>query len=219
MVISSINTTDYAYPLPSFGKQGSSAGSSETSKTPENGGGPEKGAKTGSAGTKELSEEEKKEVEKLKATDREVRAHEQAHMAAGAGIVRGGPHYEYQKGPDGQTYAVGGEVSIDTSEGKTPVDTMMKMQRVRAAALAPANPSGQDLSVAAQASSKEAEARIKMAKEQNTAGKSGKNNKAEGAVPSETTPSPITSQAHAAYEGQKKQAQRADITAMISLII
>jgi hypothetical protein len=113
-----------------------------------------------------LSEDQKKQVDYLKKRDAEVHAHEQAHMAAGAGIVKGGPHYDYEKGPDGRTYAVGGEVSIDTSEERTPQATIAKMERVRAAALAPANPSGQDQSVAAQAGTKIAEARVKMAKSQ-----------------------------------------------------
>lgn len=111
-----------------------------------------------------LSEEDQKKVEELRKRDQEVRAHEQAHMAAGAGIVRGGPSYEMEKGPDGRMYAVGGEVSIDTSEADTPQATIIKMQKVRAAALAPGNPSGQDRSVAAQASSTEAKARTEMAK-------------------------------------------------------
>src|SRR3989339_504970 len=100
---------------------------------------------------KPLSEEDKKQVDELKKTDKKVRANEQAHMAAGGGVVRGGPSYSYQKGPDGRSYAVGGEVSIDTSKEKTPQQTITKMQRVKAAALAPGDPSAQDRSAASQA--------------------------------------------------------------------
>jgi hypothetical protein len=110
----------------------------------------------------ELSAEEKKQVVDLKKRDREVKAHEAAHMAAGGGYVRGGASYSYQTGPDGKRYAVGGEVSIDTSAEDDPNATIRKMQTVRSAALAPANPSGQDRSVAAAASAMEAKARQQL---------------------------------------------------------
>jgi hypothetical protein len=114
----------------------------------------------------ELTEEEKQQVEKLKARDREVRAHERAHVAAGGQYVRGGAHFEYQTGPDRKRYAVGGDVSIDTSEvNGNPRATIQKMQIVRKAALAPAQPSGQDRAVAAQASQKEIKARQELKEE------------------------------------------------------
>ena len=112
----------------------------------------------------DLSPEEKREVQALKRRDQEVRAHELAHMAAGSGVVIGGANYEYQRGPDGKMYAVGGEVKIDTSRENDPAQTIRKMQQVKRAALAPAQPSGQDRSVAAQASQIEAEARIELTK-------------------------------------------------------
>lgn len=105
----------------------------------------------------ELSGEEQQQVQELKARDQEVRIHEQAHQAAGAGYA-GGASYSYQIGPDGNNYAIGGEVSIDTSSTGDPERDITKMRIVRAAALAPAEPSGQDLSVAAAASQREAEA-------------------------------------------------------------
>ncbi len=65
--------------------------------------------------TKSISFFLKFEADKLKQTDQEVKAHERAHMSAGAGVVMGGASYQYQRGPDGKMYAVGGEVKIDTS--------------------------------------------------------------------------------------------------------
>lgn len=109
-----------------------------------------------------LSEEEKREVEELKQRDNEVRTHEQAHMAAGAGLTSA-PKYQETTGPDGNRYATGGSVQIDTSAASTPEETIAKAQRVKAAALAPAEPSGQDRSVAAAASQTEAEARKEIA--------------------------------------------------------
>lgn len=111
----------------------------------------------------DLSEEEQKMVQELKNRDREVRAHEAAHMAAGGQYVNGGAKYSYQKGPDGQRYAVGGEVSIDTSAVKNdPQATIMKMQVVKRAATAPASPSGQDRAVAAAAAVTEMNARKEL---------------------------------------------------------
>ena len=100
----------------------------------------------------ELTAGEELQVQKLEARDREVRAHEQAHIAASGGYARGGPRYTYQTGPDGRRYAVGGEVSIDTSEARTPQETIAKMRIVQRAALAPAEPSAADRAIAQAAS-------------------------------------------------------------------
>lgn len=100
----------------------------------------------------ELTEEEKSEVRDLQKRDRQVRAHEQAHLAAAAGLARSGAKFEYESGPDGKRYAVGGEVDIDTSaEEGDPQATIRKAQRIRRAAMAPADPSAQDRRVAAEA--------------------------------------------------------------------
>lgn len=112
----------------------------------------------------ELSQEAE-EIRKLQARDREVRAHEAAHSAAG-GAYAGSPSYTFERGPDGQTYAVGGEVSIDVSPiSGDPQATMQKAQQVRAAALAPAEPSGQDMKVAQRAQSMAAKARMELSDE------------------------------------------------------
>lgn len=103
---------------------------------------------------------ELKQIDELKLRDREVKAHEQAHIAAGGQYVRGGAHFEYQTGPDGERYAVGGDVSIDVSkESDDPQATIAKMRTVIQAAMAPANPSSQDRAVAAKAARIEMEAR------------------------------------------------------------
>ncbi|MFP4379412.1 MAG: putative metalloprotease CJM1_0395 family protein [Candidatus Sumerlaeia bacterium] len=137
--------------------------------------GPEASRETGKAeGTKAsqapgdegLTEEEQREVDRLEKRDREVRAHEQAHKAAG-GMYAGAPSYTYESGPDNKRYAVGGEVPIDMSPiPNDPQATVQKMQVVQRAALAPANPSAQDRSVAAQASKIEQQARSELRSEQ-----------------------------------------------------
>lgn len=124
-------------------------------------------------------QQDAKEIEQLKARDQEVRTHEQAHAATG-GQYAGSPQYEYTTGPDNKRYITGGEVSIDVSEAKSPEDTLRKMEQVRAAALAPAEPSSQDLKVAAEASQKAVEARTDIAEENrealsSTSGESAEN--------------------------------------------
>ncbi|MEM9617405.1 MAG: putative metalloprotease CJM1_0395 family protein [Pseudomonadota bacterium] len=95
----------------------------------------------------ELSREEQKVVDELRARDREVRAHEQAHKSVG-GPYAGAISYSYQKGPDDRQYAIGGSVPIDMSPESTPEATIAKMRVVIAAALAPAEPSGPDRAIA-----------------------------------------------------------------------
>jgi len=111
---------------------------------------------------------EQRQVESMKERDQEVRTHEQAHATIG-GQYAGSPQYDFQRGPDGQRYAIDGEVSIDVSTENTPQQTIRKMQQVRAAALAPAEPSPQDLQVAAEASRIAFEARSKLAEERKEA--------------------------------------------------
>jgi len=114
----------------------------------------------------QLSQEAKREVQKLQARDREVRAHEAAHKAAGGGLIRGGASYSHQRGPDGKLYAIGGEVSIDTGAvSGDPQATLQKANQISSAALAPAQPSSADQAVAAAAAMMAAEARQAMAAE------------------------------------------------------
>ncbi|MCZ6641206.1 MAG: putative metalloprotease CJM1_0395 family protein [Gammaproteobacteria bacterium] len=106
---------------------------------------------------------ELREIQKLAKRDREVRAHEQAHSSVG-GSYSGSPSYQYQRGSNGVSYAVGGHVSIDVSSVPgDPAATLQKMMTVRRAALAPQNPSPQDRAVAAGASQKAADARLELA--------------------------------------------------------
>jgi hypothetical protein len=112
----------------------------------------------------DLTEEEQEDLEELKARDREVRAHEQTHKAT-AGKYAGQITYELERGPDGRSYAVDGEVAIDVSPvAGDPTATVAKMKRVRRAALGPADPSGADHHVAAQAALEAQQARLEIAR-------------------------------------------------------
>ena len=110
----------------------------------------------------EQQQQAEQQLTELKQRDAEVRAHEQAHASLG-GQYASTPQYEYERGPDGRRYAVGGEVSIDISEASTPEETIRKAQQVKAAALAPAEPSAQDLRVATEATQITLEARTEIA--------------------------------------------------------
>ena len=116
-------------------------------------------------GPKRLTPDQERLVQELAQTDQKVRAHEAAHQAA-AGSLGGAVSYTFETGPDGKSYAVGGEVPVDMSSGRTPEETLSKAEQIRAAALAPADPSPQDLSVAAQASEMEAAAREQLTRQQ-----------------------------------------------------
>jgi SprA-related family len=109
-----------------------------------------------------ISEQELRELQTLKRRDAEVRAHEQAHLAAAGQYARGGASFSFERGPDGASYAVGGQVDIDLSNERTPEDTVRKMQTVRRAALAPLSPSAADRSIAARAAVMESQARQEL---------------------------------------------------------
>lgn len=96
-----------------------------------------------------LTTEQKQQVAELQRIDAHVRAHEQAHIAAGGSAITSGASFSYTYGPDGKQYAVAGEVGIDTSPEQKPRDNIDKGQLIQRAALAPSDPSPQDFRVAA----------------------------------------------------------------------
>ncbi len=146
--------TDISEALPDSEEQVDSISQTQEDKTSPDEDQPlESGTESG------LTQEEKLLVAELENVDTEVRAHEMAHIAAGGEYITSGATFSYQQGPDGKNYAVGGEVSIDTSpEPGDPEATLQKMRKVRAAALAPAHPSSQDVRVASNAASQAAKA-------------------------------------------------------------
>ncbi len=110
---------------------------------------------------------DEKIIDQLEKRDREVRSHELAHATVG-GSTTGSPSYSFEEGPDGKKYAVDGEVSVDLSIiPGDPKATIIKMQKVHAAALAPANPSIQDTRVAANATQKILKAQSELLLQQN----------------------------------------------------
>ena len=136
-------------------------------------------------------------LSKLKTRDTEVRQHEQAHLAAAGGLASSGASYTYERGPNGVDYAIGGEVQIDTAPGATPEETISRARTIQAAALAPAEPSGADRAVAAQAAQMEQQARAELAVQDSAA------------AGADTTPTPAPPKQKPDASGQQQNLNRA----------
>jgi hypothetical protein len=164
----------------SGGKEGSERNSSQSSaqeQGEQNSNGSESTEEQETSSAAQLAKteafSEKQTIRKLESRDKEVRTHEMAHASVG-GVFTGSPSYTFEIGPNGKKYAVEGEVSVDlTPVAGDPEETIAKMKKVQAAALAPANPSAQDSRVAASASSiiVEAQAEIITARSEDTESK------------------------------------------------
>ncbi|MBP2296726.1 putative metalloprotease CJM1_0395 family protein [Azospirillum rugosum] len=116
---------------------------------------------TTDASAKPASDQQQQQIQQLQRADASVRQHEAAHQATG-GPYAGGASFTYTRGPDGKNYATAGEVPVDTSPERDPQATIRKMETVKAAALAPADPSPQDLRVAQQADAAKAQAQQEL---------------------------------------------------------
>jgi len=88
-------------------------------------------------------------LQKFKNKDAEIRTHEQAH--ASIGHTTSPISYNYQEGPDGKMYAVGGSVRLDTSIPDDPNAAMLKLDMLQKAASASINPSSADNAISSQA--------------------------------------------------------------------
>ncbi len=153
----------------------------------------------GTAGTTgaatSLSPQDKAEIQALKQRDRHVRAHEAAHLAAAGSYARSGATYTYQIGPDGRAYAIGGEVTLDTSTvPNDPQATIAKMEVIEEAALAPSDPSAQDRLVASEAMQAIDDAELQLARQSS----SGSSTSGSTSVSSSGSSSGSSSNAYAA---------------------
>ncbi len=86
-------------------------------------------------------------LDKLQLSDVGVRTHEALHFRTGAGLTTQ-PEFTLQEGPDGQFYAIGGDVGIQTSNTSDPEKAARTAQTVANAALASNDVSAQDVAVA-----------------------------------------------------------------------
>ncbi|EKK2242818.1 hypothetical protein PMB06_000255 [Campylobacter jejuni] len=158
-ISSSYNSYDYYSSKPSFDKTNQSDSTQKDEKNlSENKDDKEKnGEQTQMVNGVELSQKEVAQVRELQSIDRNVKAHEAAHQAAGGGLA-GAASFTYTRGPDNQMYATAGEVPISMQKGNTPEETIANARQIAAAAMAPADPSPQDYKVAANATKMEFEA-------------------------------------------------------------
>ena len=111
-------------------------------------------AESSNAGSKnpaDLNAAEKADVARLQARDSAVKQEEKAHAAA-AGQYGSAPQYEYQIGPDGKAYAIGGHVDVGVSLSGSAEDKERALATLQNAALAPNAPSGADMAAFRQAS-------------------------------------------------------------------
>ena len=159
MALSGIGTSNFISPQSYAYPRSEPEGNGVGGMSRDNGNTSQQGEGVGQAPGVDSAEQRRiqQEVTKLKANEEKVKAHEAAHKAAG-GQYASSASYSYRPGPDGRSYIVAGEVQIDMSPGRTPEETIAKMQVVQRAALAPADPSGQDRAVAAQAAALAAQA-------------------------------------------------------------
>ena len=175
-------------------------------------------------GADALTEEEKAEVAGLKRRDAETRRHEQAHATAG-GPYAGAPSYTYERGPDGRSYAVAGSTPIDVSPiSGDPSATVRKMETVKRAALAPAEPSAQDRKVAAQAETEMRAARAE-ATAQSTSELTGETGPRRAGAVAPPAKSPVEppgkspgQSLFAAYGGGGGAGRQPDVSALLDLI-
>jgi hypothetical protein len=128
-----------------------------------------------------------------------VRAHERAHAAA-AGALAGAPSYQYERGPDGRSYAVSGEVQISMPvDSGDPQATIRTMERVKRAALAPQSPSDADRAVAAHA-----EAQITAARRESSTADSQDPSQASSA-PAAVAEAPSAGATHTTFNGYERR--------------
>jgi len=168
-------------------------------------------AKQQQAKQQQAEQQEQTEVRELKARDQEVKTHEQAHAAVG-GRYAGAPSYSYELGPDGKQYAVGGEVSIDISPvAGDPQATVQKMQQVRAAALAPAEPSSADRRIAAEAAQRQIQAQAELVQQSSASAQT----KPADAKPVDTEPTD-TAGSESGRAGFAEQVQQTEISYRVS---
>ncbi|NUB24229.1 putative metalloprotease CJM1_0395 family protein [Azospirillum brasilense] len=152
-----------------------------------------------------LTDDQQRQVQDLKRIDASVRQHEAAHQAAG-GPHAGGASFTFTRGPDGKNYATAGEVQVDAGAESDPEATVRKMDTVKAAALAPSDPSAQDLRVAQQADAMKIQAQQELRRKgaepagaRNGDAPDGRDSGDDGARPSDTTAPALAARGAAAY--------------------
>ncbi len=108
---------------------------------------------------RQLTEEEKREIEKIRKNGRNVRRRELVYRAIVGNHVRGAVSFQYDTGPDGIKYAIDGHTSIDTRPViNNPEASIRKAQAIKRTKI--------DRSVAVEVDKMEREARQKLREQQ-----------------------------------------------------
>lgn len=102
--------------------------------------------------SKEIVPQEQAIIREMEQTEKNVRVHEQAHKAVGGDVT----------GSDGEQYVLSGEIPIVAGTSSSEEETLNILESVRNAALAPTEPSSQDLRVAASASAQIQQVQAKL---------------------------------------------------------
>ncbi len=89
-------------------------------------------------------------LSKFKAMDAKIKNHEQTHATLGQTTAP--ISYNYQQGPDGKLYVVGGSVRLDTSIPNDPKAALNKLDQIQKAASGVDDQSSADLAISTQAS-------------------------------------------------------------------
>ena len=101
----------------------------------------------------------------LQSVDAAVKSHEKVHLSILGGYAKGTIHYDYIMLANGEKFAVGGSVGVDTKPVPgDPEATIRKARIIRSAALGPNDPSGPDQQIAAEAYRMEMQARKELKK-------------------------------------------------------
>lgn len=162
-IVSNYNSYDYYSLSKETKNSNSSENNDDSSPNDENTKEKQEDKQTQNINGVELDAKQIQQLRELQSIDRDVKAHEAAHQAAGGGLA-GAASFSYTRGPDNQMYAVAGEVPIRMQQGRTPEETIANARQIAAAAMAPTNPSPQDYKVAANATKMEFEARAEAMK-------------------------------------------------------
>lgn len=100
--------------------------------------------------TNPISKYDEKDYERVlnrfKSSDMETRNHEQLHASLGTTTTP--IRYDYQMGPDGKLYAIGGSVRFDTSIPKDKDEAIQKLDELQKASSSPDGLSRADSSIA-----------------------------------------------------------------------
>lgn len=131
-----------------FAKQAELAKLDEVAKVEASGKSRDYIEESGPIGKNYDSQDFERVLAKFRKADADIKSHEQVH--ASIGPTTSPISYNYQQGPDGKMYAVGGHVKLDTSIPDDPKAAAFKLDQIKRAASGPMDSSGADNTISQQ---------------------------------------------------------------------